>query len=393
MLQFRPHSDSYLAKKPSQLEKCTVSKNSILVTRSGTVGRCVIVGERLHKFAISDDAIRVEPAETPLGYLYAFLMSWIGQALLTKNQYGSAIKHLEPHHISGIPVPLLPESEMNDIADCITTAYSLREEANQLLDDATNALYDELELPKFDERLVDYLPSPSSEHQSDGMRLRAYATMASQLDGRLDASYHLPLSASVIEVMRESGRYPLLALSEVCENVLLPGRFKRIYVKEEFGVPFIQGSHIPLMKPYDLKFISRNDRRNVKQCTIGAGWVMVTCSGTVGRIGIVPTMWAGWLASQHIIRLVARRDAYSPGFIATFLMTPFGQHQLLSKIYGAVVDELTAEDVELVLIPDAPKTIQDNIGDMAIDAFEKKEQANVAEDRAIRKLEDRLSQR
>ncbi len=99
------------------------------------------------------------------------------------------------------------------------------------------------------------------------------------------------------------------------------------------------------------------------------------------------------MASQHIIRLVADRHAFNPGFIATFLMTPYGQYQLSSKVYGAVVDELTAEDAERVLMPNAPKTIQDDIGDMAIEAYEKKEEANTLEDASIRKLEARLSQR
>ena len=203
---------------------------------------------------------------------------------------------------------------------------------------------------------------------------------------------HLPLSASAISAMRGSGRYPLTALSEVCERVLLPGRFKRVYVKEEYGVPFIQGSHIPLMKPYDLKYISRNDKRNVEMCKIEAGWVLVTCSGTIGRVGVVPSMWEGWMASQHMIRVVAKRPAYNPGYLATFLMTPYGQHQMLSKVYGAVVDELTAEDIQLVLIPDAPQDLQDSIGDRVLEAFEKKEQANLQESLAIRALEDRLSQ-
>ena len=189
MLQFRPSSDTYLAKRPSQLDKCTVPVGAVLVTRSGTVGRCVVVGNRLHGFAVSDDAIRVVPDTIPGGYLYAFLMSWVGQALLRKNQYGSAIKHLEPHHLAGIPVPVLAESEMRAVSDGISRAYSLREEANELLDSATDVLYAELGLPEFDETLVEYLPnSPSKPSSSDVRTLRAFATRASNLEERLDAS-------------------------------------------------------------------------------------------------------------------------------------------------------------------------------------------------------------
>ena len=68
-------------------------------------------------------------------------------------------------------------------------------------------------------------------------------------------------------------------------------------------------------------------------------------------------------------------------------MTPYGQHQIESKIYGGVVDELTAEDMEVVWIPDAPKDIQSEIGNLVAQAYEKKEEANQIEESAIRKLE------
>ena len=164
LLHFRPSSQAYLVKRQVELKECIVPEHWLLITRSGSVGRCVIVGKHLARFAITDDVIRVEPGDVPIGYLYAFLMSWSGQALLTKNQYGAVIKHLEPHQISGIPIPLLPDVEVNKISDGILTAYALREEANELLDDATNVFYKNLGIPVFDESLVEYLPPPESDN-------------------------------------------------------------------------------------------------------------------------------------------------------------------------------------------------------------------------------------
>ena len=312
---------------------------------------------------------------------------------MTKDQYGSAIKHLEPHHVADIPVPLLPEEEMNEIAGGIQKAYFLREEANSLLDDAMEELYTELSLPVFDEQhLVEYLPRPEAaiEPQVDTGKLQAFMVRASALEERLDASYHIPLAKSATDVM-QSGRYPLLALGGMCKDIILPGRFKRIYVSKEYGVPFIQGSHTPLMKPYDLKYIARSDKRNLAQCRISSSWVLITCSGTIGKVSIVSTVAEGWAASQHLIRIVAKRPDYNPGYIALFLMTPYGRHQMLSKTYGAVVDELTSDDLGHVLIPDAPRYIQDAIGDKVLKAFENKEQASVLENRTIRTLEEKLA--
>ena len=73
-----------------------------------------------------------------------------------------------------------------------------------------------------------------------------------------------------------------------------------------------------------------------------------------------------------------------------YLMTPYGQHQLLSKIYGAVVDELTDIDLANVVIPNVPQSVQDSIGNRVIEAFEMKENANVIESETIGILEGKL---
>ena len=285
----------------------------------------------------------------------------------------------------------MPEAEINEIAEGIQQAYNLREEANALLDDAMEMFYRELELPEFDEALVEYLPQPDSDStplMENGV-LRSFTVSTTMLEGRLDASFHIPLAKSVVNVM-QSGRYMPLSLSGMCQDVFLPNRFKRVYVNEEYGVPFIQGAHIPLMKPYDLQYITRRDELNISHCKISGNWVLVTRSGTVGRISVVPSTMEGWAASEHLIRIIAKTPDCNPGYIALFLMTPYGQHQMLSKIYGAVVDELTVDDLERVVIPNAPKDVQDAIGNKVIAAFENKEQANIIERDAIQRLEDRL---
>ena len=204
LLHFRPSSQAYLLKRQVELKECIVPEHWLLITRSGSVGRCVIVGKHLARFAITDDVIRVEPGDVPIGYLYAFFMSWSGQALLTKNQYGAVIKHLEPHQISGIPIPLLPDVEVNKISDGILRAYALREEANELLDDATNVFYKNLGIPVFDESLVEYLPPPESHNdtKSTALTLRAFKIQSAALNDRFDASYHIPLAKSALHVMK-----------------------------------------------------------------------------------------------------------------------------------------------------------------------------------------------
>ncbi len=387
---FRPASTRWIAREnaPKDSDDHFAKAGWILLSASGTVGRPMLATQRVERFFLSHDLIRIVPStDIPAGYLYTYLSSWIGQALLTRNRYGAVIKHLEPHHVTDIPVPLLSVSEMQEIANLIERAYVLREKANQLLDTATTELYGELALPPFEESLIEYLPQNESNFVMGS--LRAFTVTSSTLRSRLDASFHIPLAKTAVRIML-TGRYHPVPLEEACEDIFHPGRFKRIYVTKEYGVPFIQGSHVPLMKPYDLQYLARSDERHLQQCRVSRHWMLITRSGTVGQVGIVSSITNGWAASEHLIRLVAEEGAYNPGYISLFLMTPYGQHQVQSKIYGAVVDELTPEDLSEVLIPDAPKKVQDAIGSKVLEAFEMKDRANLFEQAAVERLEGGL---
>jgi type I restriction enzyme S subunit len=187
----------------------------------------------------------------------------------------------------------------------------------------------------------------------------------------------------------QKGKYPLVRLGDVAKPYVAP-RFRRIYVAPEYGIPFLQGSHIPLMKPYDPKYLSRIAHADVSSWIIRDGWVLVTRSGTIGRIALVPRALDGWAASQHIERIMPDLQRVHAGYLAAFLMTPYGQHQLTSKIYGGVVDELTEDDTAAVWLPNAPPDVQTHIGALVVEAFEKKEEANRIERDTVKELEEVL---
>ena len=393
MLQFRPTSAKYLANTSGVVDVCKVNSGLILITRSGTVGRCVIVGKRLSKFAITDDAIRIQAKDIPVGYLYAYLSSWIGQALISKDQYGSAIKHLEPHHLAGVPVPLLPDEEQQAIHNEIMRAYTLRDEANDLLDEADEMLHKELGLPRFDESLVPYLSASlrPKTNRPEMPHPKAFTIRASELHDRLDASYHVPVARTAIELLHK-GKYAPVRLQELTDDIRIPPRFKRIYVQKEYGVPFLRPSHLPQMRPYDLGYISRLTKV-LDSLILHKGEVLVTTDGTVGRISIVTSRIVGWAGSNNIARITYGTRDFGNGFLAAFLSTPYGFHQLTREIYGGVVDHLNESHLESIWVPIPPQNIQTAIGERVVRAFEMKDEATEIEKSAIRGLEAALQKR
>lgn len=373
----------FLSRLMPKLPDLMVPKGWLLLSRSGTVGNPLLVNRSLARCAISDHAIRIEPKGIEAGYLYAFFASRYGQTLIEKGTYGSTVDELEPKHIADIPVPLLSDEQRSRINALVIAAYELRDEANDLFAMAETQLHDLLGVATFSDEDVEYFGAKDKP--------RAFLIASSEIGTRFDATNHVPVARSAVHKL-ERGRYELQSLGNLVgkDNIDVPPRFVRIYVRQEHGIPLLQGSQLPLMRPYGLKYISAALTKNIGRWIIHGGWVLVTCSGTIGRVGICSMSQDGWAASQHILR-IRQTTGVDPGFLAAFLSTPFGQHQMTAKIYGGVVDELTAEDMASVAIPNVPLEKQHPIGALVLRAYDLRDDANEMEDQAISELEDAIS--
>jgi type I restriction enzyme S subunit len=171
------------------------------------------------------------------------------------------------------------------------------------------------------------------------------------------------------------------------QNIYVAPRFARIYVENTFGTPLLQGSQLPLARPYDLKYISTTRTVGLGRWLIKAGWVLVTCSGTIGRVAISTARQEGWAASQHILRVKPPQKVLHPGFMLAFLASPYGQHQVTAKTYGGVVDELSEDDMAAVMVPNVPYAEQAELGRSVVEAYDMRDEANDLELEAIDQLE------
>ena len=183
------------------------------------------------------------------------------------------------------------------------------------------------------------------------------SVLAKSPECRFDAGHYNPELLHTLNTLKQSG-LKLERLSTLVKRVILPSRFKRIFVKPEAGLPFLQGSHVVHFQPADLKYLSPASHKDIDVITIRAGWLLITRSGTVGRVTLCPSEWDGWVASEHIIRIIPDEAKCPAGYLCSFLALPFGQIQLRANIHGAVVDELTDKQVENVLVP-IPKKKKD----------------------------------
>jgi len=379
VFMFSPKPTKYVINYPPEVK---IKQGWLLITRSGTIGRVLIATKYLENFILSDDLIRVIPKESIFGFLYAYLNTWIGQAFLTKDQYGATVKHIEPHHVANIPTPRIPDLE-EEINQKILEAHRLREEAQALLLKAEEMIHSELGLPKINEDDVEYFGGEI------GRLIKAFEVKANELDYRLDASYHVPIAHLAVSNMLKSKSGFVKKLNEIADS-FVPPRFKRLYVKQQDdGIPLLQGTHIPQIKPLDIKYIWKR-MKNIGAYIVRKNWILLTCSGTIGRLALVSNYWDGWTATNHLLRIISKEKEINPGYLAGFLLSIYGQVQFQRLVYGGVVDEIgEAGELfnDILVLKPKDESIEDKIGSLVIEAYNKKDKANQIEEEAIKHLE------
>jgi len=335
----KPEPDGYLSEvTQTDLNALRVRKGQILLSCSGTIGKVGYVAEALKDQIFSHDLIRLD-ARVPhdAGYLYAYLRSRTGNTILQTGKYGAVIQHIEPAHLADIPVPNAPDAIKTKIHNLVVDSYARRDESNALIDEATALLVKELKLP------------PIEHFQKSRV---AFSTDSKELAGRFDASYHIPAVRFITAHLRKHAA-EVTTISDVrtSKNIFLPGRFKRIYVEEGQGRIFFSGKDIGALDPSDKKYLSfaRHGNRIRNDLTIRHNMILVTCSGSIGRVVLVPLHWDGWTMTHDIIRLVPNEE--TTGFLYIWLQSDYGKLLVTAKAYGAVVQHIEKEHIAQILFP------------------------------------------
>ena len=362
--------------KTSRLADHYVPPDCILVTRSGTVGNTIITYSAHAGFAISDDLLRVEIDEPELrSYVYAFLRTWFGRAMMRGFHYGNVIKHLEVAHLEQVPVPML-DRLLDKTHEQVSSVSASRDEAYRL-DMSSRA--------KFAEAMQDR-PDVASEE--------GFAVPTSQLFGgrrRLEANAHNPGSRFVSQLYERNAE-SIMALGTIA-RVYLPNRFKRIY--GETGTTYLDSEPIFKINPEITKFLTPATDVRFEEYLVRRGWLLMACSGqTYGLNGqaIIANEWhEGKVVTQHIIRIVPRTEEIRPGYLQTVLSHPIlGQPLVVSRAYGTSVPELAPEDIRQLPIPRLEPRVENEIADAAEQANELRRKADERENEAVFKLEEEM---
>lgn len=381
---FQPSSITEVYPKPAKyisentdvdIEALKVKKGMMLMSVSGTIGKCSMVGNTLNDKVFSHDLLRLTGKnDFDTGYIYAYFCTPTGQQMLQTNNYGAVIQHIEPEHLKNIIIPNAPELIKRKIHNLVVESYDLRDQSNELIDEAECILYEELQLPPIEQLKPKYF--------DDSVDLRNYTTKLSGLNLRLDCSYHTPICNSILELLNENADSVVhCGDTIITKDILLPTRFKRTYVEAAHGIKLIGGKQINELNPGTEKYLAHSSLDD--ELKLKANSVLVTRSGTIGKTAIVPKHWEEWIGSDHIIRIIPANNGIA-GYLYCWLSTEYAQQLVKRNTFGAVVDEIDTDQlshVEIPLLKNSDK--QKEMNNKVLQANELRYQAYLKEQEAI----------
>lgn len=387
MIKADPFSATYLSKAHTKnLSKLTIRKNWILLSCSGSIGRTVYTNDLFDGQVGTHDLIRIVPNTSvlPGGYLYAYLSSKYGFALLTQGTYGGVIQHIEPHHVADLPIPILPDTEQQAIHETIETVARLRVEANSLLGIAEAQFLDNLSL---DSNTYRRLTSASERDtaaefvvssealSARTIRARNYAKRLREIVAALTVGKH----DALVDVLQREPYYT--------------GRFKRIESSSATAVELFSQGDIFALKPQGQLISPRTVPTSGKVLT-ERGSILVAGVGTLGEneiFGRAKFVWGyleGKLVAQHIIRFEPNESVIDPGYLFAVLNSRLWFRIFRSTVCGTNLLGFIVPMLNDMPVPRFDKSIEEAIGQSVKTAYEKMTEANQLETRAIARVEE-----
>ena len=165
-------------------------------------------------------------------------------------------------------------------------------------------------------------------------------------------------------------------------------RFKRIWLnKSEY--PIYQPTSMLDIYPQNDGYISELTETNIESLRVLEGQVLITCSGTIGKVSFVSKTLNRKIFSHDLLRIRFKNE-HDNGFFYTFLKTSVGKSILKSNKYGSVISHIEAEHINEVLLPKAPLNLKKKIHSLILQSYGKRDESNKLIDEATKIMIDEL---
>lgn len=177
------------------------------------------------------------------------------------------------------------------------------------------------------------LALPPAEAVAWGV-VRASAVAAS--DRRFEATAYLSDGYGLRKAIEaRQGWMPIGRVSEVWQ----PSRLKGITVAPDRGVPFLAAGQVFEANPTPRKFLSLKQTPDAEKRFVEAGWLLVSCSGEVGKVTVAHSPHVGRLITHDLLR-VQPHEANQAGWMYGYMRTSAFRSIAVATHYGHVIKHI-----------------------------------------------------
>lgn len=357
------------AEKVNDAAQLLVKGGTILVTRSGSVGRATIAQDTLNGVLVSDDLLRVEPVQPFMwGWLYAYLRAPQVRAMMTGAQYGHIIKHLETGHLNALPVPVVTEEHAKRFLARTETILSLRNRSHQLTLEAE---------ARFEKNIG---PIKVKDWGEEGFSVKASALFGGRR--RFEAIPHNP-GVSAISRHLSKAAASMEAIESLGVKVWLPGRFKRIPASE--GVELVESSDVFETNPDYPKKIAETDFGDEYSGRVRPNWLLMARSGQTyginGSITFATEAIGERIVSDDLMRIAPLPNSkIRMGYLHVALTHPLlGRPLVKALAYGSSIPHIDSTDLYKHEVPRLSADEENAIADLAEESAALRAKADVLE--------------
>ncbi len=232
---------------------------------------------------------------------------------------------------------------------------------------------------------------------------------------RLDAPYYSDAFMQAKKVVERSP-YPVVPLIELCDDIFRLNQFKRVWSDKKHGYPYMSATDLFHFKPFreqenpsrayvakgqhggDAKIKSAKKQDSVMHGKVGEerffveeGWILVSCSGSVGRVMFVTNNMTHIFFSHDLIRIVPKKETLA-GYLHAYLNSWVGQAFLKRDKYGGWVKHIEPEQIKSIPVILLPKNVREKIHQEVITAYQHREDFLKGESSTTNKVDSVLNQ-
>lgn len=351
--------------------RCNPEPNDVIMRKVGVgIRKACVVPDLKDQFSIFVSVALIKCKSINPYYLSTFINSRYGQIQFLRFNKGIGQPDLHLEDISRCLVPILLQSFQLQIEQMVKSAHAKLEESKQLYAAAEDQLLSEL-------GLKDWQP------KNDNINVKTLKESFLS-SGRLDAEYY---QSKYDALFAQLSNYECNTLKQIVNinKSVEPGSD----AYQDNGIPFVRVSDVDNFGISDPNIFLSPDNFDLQELRPKKDTILLSKDGSVG-IAYKVEKDLDCITSGALLHLTVFNQDYNPDYLTLVLNSKIVKMQAERDANGAIIQHWKPSEIEQVIIPKLPKSIQNEISSKIQKSFALKTESKCLLEEAKKMVEQEI---